>query len=48
MARWLQFSPERNEEVMYIIANSPRWTPAKQRGRPVRQCMVLPFVFQMQ
>lgn len=37
-----------DEEALRIIANSPRWKPAKQRGRPVRQRMVLPFIFQMQ
>lgn len=37
-----------DEEAIRIIANSPRWKPAKQRGRPVRQRMVLPFVFQIQ
>ncbi len=36
-----------DEEAMRIIENSPPWQSGKQRGRPVRQRMVLPIFFQL-
>lgn len=36
-----------DEEAIRIIRDSPPWTSAKQRGRPVRQRMVLPIFFQL-
>ncbi len=34
-----------DEEAVRVIKNSPAWNPAKQRGKPVRQRMVLPITF---
>jgi protein TonB len=36
-----------DEEAIRIIQNSPPWSPGKQRGRPVRQRMVLPIFFKL-
>lgn len=36
-----------NEEAVRVIQNAPAWNPAKQRGKPVRQKMVLPIYFKM-
>jgi periplasmic protein TonB len=36
-----------DEEAVRIIQSSPPWNPGKQRGRPVRQRMVLPIVFKL-
>jgi len=36
-----------DEEAVRIIQNSPPWNPGKQRGRPVRQRMVLPIIFKL-
>lgn len=36
-----------DEEAIRIIKNSPPWSPGKQRGKPVRQRMVLPIFFQL-
>jgi len=36
-----------DEEAVRIIANSPPWNPGKQRGKPVRQRMVLPIIFRL-
>ncbi|NJM25232.1 MAG: energy transducer TonB [Bacteroidia bacterium] len=30
-----------------VIQESPKWSPGKQRGKPVRQKMVLPIVFKL-
>lgn len=37
-----------DEEAIRVLKNSPAWTPGKQRGRPVRQRMVLPITFKLQ
>lgn len=37
-----------DEEALRIIANSPPWSPGKQRGRAVRQRMVLPIFFKLE
>lgn len=36
-----------DEEAVRIIMNSPPWSPAKQRGKPVKQRMVLPITFKL-
>ena len=36
-----------DEEAIKVIKNSPAWTAGKQRGRPVRQRMVLPITFKL-
>lgn len=36
-----------DEEAVRIIQNGPSWNPAKQRGKPVRQRMVLPVFFKL-
>jgi len=36
-----------DEEATRIIANSPSWNPGRQRGKPVRQRMVLPIHFKL-
>jgi protein TonB len=36
-----------DEEAMRVLKNSPSWNPGKQRGRPVRQRMVLPITFKL-
>ncbi|MGE0772479.1 MAG: energy transducer TonB [Cyclobacteriaceae bacterium] len=36
-----------DEEAMRVVAMAPRWNPAKQRGKTVRQRMVLPITFKM-
>jgi periplasmic protein TonB len=34
-----------DEEAVRVLGLAPKWTPGKQRGRPVRQKMVLPISF---
>jgi periplasmic protein TonB len=34
-----------DEEAERVIAKAPKWIPGKQRGRPVRQKMILPINF---
>jgi len=36
-----------DEEAVRIIMNAPPWSPAKQRGKPVKQRMVLPITFKL-
>jgi protein TonB len=36
-----------DEEAQRIVQSSPPWTPGKQRGKPVRQRMVLPITFKL-
>lgn len=36
-----------DEEAVRIIQGAPPWKPGKQRGKPVRQRMVLPIVFKL-
>ena len=36
-----------DEEAVRIIMSSPAWNPAKQRGKPVKQRMVLPITFKL-
>lgn len=37
-----------DEEAIRVLKNSPAWQPGKQRGRAVRQRMVLPITFKLQ
>jgi len=30
-----------------IVQSAPAWTPGKQRGKPVRQKMVIPITFKL-
>lgn len=36
-----------DEEAERVIKSSPKWNPGKQRGKPVRQKMVLPVTFKL-
>ncbi len=36
-----------NEEAIRVVENAPKWTPGKQRGRPVRVRMRLPIRFKL-
>jgi protein TonB len=39
--------PSVDEETLRVINSSPRWTPAKQGGTPVKQRFTIPFSFEM-
>jgi protein TonB len=34
-----------DEEAVRVVGLAPKWQPGKQRGRPVRQKMILPINF---
>jgi len=36
-----------DEEAIRVLENAPKWKPGKQRGRPVKQRIVLPIVFKL-
>jgi periplasmic protein TonB len=36
-----------DEEAVRIIQSAPPWSPGKQRGKPVKQRMVLPITFKL-
>ncbi|MFO0108989.1 MAG: energy transducer TonB, partial [Alphaproteobacteria bacterium] len=36
-----------DEEAVRIIQNAPPWNPGKQRGKPVKQKMVVPIIFRL-
>lgn len=36
-----------DEEAIRVIKNAPSWSPGKQRGKPVRQRMVIPIFFRL-
>jgi protein TonB len=36
-----------DEEATRIVQSAPAWTPGKQRGKPVRQKMVIPITFKL-
>ena len=36
-----------DEEALRVVSNAPKWTPGKQRGRPVRVRMRLPIRFKL-
>jgi protein TonB len=37
-----------DQEAIRVIQSSPKWTPPKQGGRPVKQLFTLPVVFKLQ
>ena len=36
-----------DEEAVRIVQSAPAWKPGKQRGKPVRQKMVIPITFKL-
>jgi protein TonB len=36
-----------DEEAVRVLESAPKWKPGKQRGKPVRQRMVLPIAFKL-
>jgi len=36
-----------DEEAIRVLENAPPWNPAKQRGKTVRQRMVIPIIFKI-
>jgi len=36
-----------DEEAVRVVESAPKWKPGKQRGKPVRQRMVLPISFKL-
>jgi periplasmic protein TonB len=36
-----------DEEAVRVVESAPKWKPGKQRGKPVRQRMVLPINFKL-
>ena len=36
-----------DEEAIRVLKNAPKWKPGKQRGRPVRQRMIIPISFKL-
>lgn len=36
-----------DEEAVRVVQSAPKWKPGKQRGKPVRQRMVLPIAFKL-
>ena len=36
-----------DELAVNVVKGAPKWKPGKQRGKPVRQTMVLPIVFKL-
>ena len=37
-----------DEEAVRVIKSHPRWSPGKQRGKPVKQRIILPITFKLQ
>ncbi len=40
--------PSLDQEAIRVVNSSPKWTPPKQGGRPVKQLFTLPVVFKLQ
>jgi len=40
--------PSLDKEAVRVIKSSPKWSPGKQRGRPVKVRFTFPIVFQLQ
>lgn len=40
--------PSLDQEAIRVVQSSPKWTPPKQGGRPVKQLFTLPVVFRLQ
>jgi protein TonB len=36
-----------DEEAVRVVQSAPAWSPGKQRGKPVKQRMVLPITFKL-
>ncbi|MEM1137071.1 MAG: energy transducer TonB [Bacteroidota bacterium] len=36
-----------DEEALRVLGTAPKWNPGKQRGRPVKQRMIIPIVFKL-
>ena len=36
-----------DEEAVRVVQSAPAWSPGKQRGKPVRQKMVIPITFKL-
>lgn len=36
-----------DEEAVRVVQSAPPWKPGKQRGKPVRQKMVIPIIFKL-
>jgi protein TonB len=36
-----------DEEAVRVVQSAPSWKPGKQRGKPVRQKMVIPIIFKL-
>jgi protein TonB len=36
-----------DELAVKVVQEAPKWKPGKQRGKPVRQKMVLPITFKL-
>lgn len=36
-----------DEEAVKVLMGAPKWKPGKQRGRPVKQRMIMPIVFKL-
>jgi periplasmic protein TonB len=42
-----KLDPAIDAETLRVISSSPRWTPAKQGGSPVKQRFTIPFMFDL-
>jgi protein TonB len=40
--------PSLDKEAIRVVKSSPKWTPGKQRGRPVKVRFTFPIAFQLQ
>lgn len=36
-----------DDEAIRVLAGAPKWNPGKQRGRPVKQRMIIPITFKL-
>ncbi len=36
-----------DDEALRVLAKAPKWKPGKQRGRPVKQRMIIPIMFKL-
>jgi protein TonB len=40
--------PALDKEALRVVMSSPKWTPGKQRGKPVKVQFTFPIVFVLQ
>ncbi len=40
--------PALDKEAVRVVSSSPKWSPGKQRGKPVRVSFTFPIIFQLQ